>query len=44
MTPTERVAFVRGFFGQEYAAEVRLLAAEGLLDGEADDSEADAEE
>lgn len=32
MTPSERDAFARGFFGQGYAAEVRLLAAEGLLD------------
>ena len=32
MTPTEREAFARGFFGQEYAAEVRLLARAGLLD------------
>jgi hypothetical protein len=39
MTPTEREAFARGFFGQEYAAEVRLLAAEGLLDSEAEDEE-----
>jgi hypothetical protein len=37
MTPGERDAFVRGFHGQEYAAEVRLLAAEGLLDAEAED-------
>jgi len=34
MTPSEREAFARGFFGQEYAAEVRLLAREGLLDDE----------
>src|SRR5215204_5416016 len=34
MTPREREAFARGFFGQEYAAEVRLLAAQGLLDEE----------
>ena len=34
MTPTEREAFARGFFGQEYIAEVRLLARAGLLDDE----------
>jgi len=32
MTPREREAFARGFFGQEYAAEVRMLARAGLLD------------
>jgi hypothetical protein len=32
MTPSERDAFARGFFGQEYAAEVRLLARTGMLD------------
>ncbi len=31
MTPTEREAFARGFFGQEYAAEVRMLARAGML-------------
>jgi hypothetical protein len=34
MTPGERDAFVRGFHGQEYAAEVRLLARTGCLDDE----------
>ena len=34
MTPSERESFARGFFGQEYAAEVRLLARARLLDGE----------
>jgi hypothetical protein len=34
MTPGERLGFAKGFFGVEYVAEVRLLAAEGLLDGE----------
>ncbi len=34
MTPTEREAFARGFFGPEYAAEIRLLARAGLLDDE----------
>jgi len=34
MTPREREAFARGFFGTEYAAEVRLLARAGLLDDE----------
>jgi hypothetical protein len=34
MTPAERLGFAKGFFGAEYTAEVRLLAAEGLLDGE----------
>jgi hypothetical protein len=34
MTPSEREAFARGFFGQEYAAEVRLLARPGMLDDE----------
>jgi hypothetical protein len=33
-TPSERDAFVRGFHGQEYAAEVRLLARVGMLDDE----------
>ncbi len=33
MTPTEREAFARGFFGQEYAAEVRMLARAGMLGG-----------
>jgi hypothetical protein len=33
-TPGERDAFARGFFGQEYGDEIRLLAAEGLLDDE----------
>ncbi len=32
MTPTEREAVARGFFGTEYAAEVGLLARAGLLD------------
>ncbi len=32
MTPTEREAFARGFFGQEYAAEIRLLARTARLD------------
>ena len=34
MSPSEREAFARGFFGQEYAVEVRLLARAGLLDDE----------
>ena len=34
MTPREREAFARGFFGVEYAGEVRLLARTGLLDDE----------
>ena len=34
MSHNERVGFARGFFGPEYVAEVRLLAAEGLLDDE----------
>ncbi len=32
MAPTEREAFARGFFGQEYADEIRMLARAGLLD------------
>ncbi len=34
MTPREREAFARGFYGHEYAEEVRALAAAGLLDSE----------
>jgi hypothetical protein len=34
MTPSEREAFARGFFGTEYAAEIRLLARTGRLDDE----------
>ena len=34
MTHGERVGFAKGFFGPEYVAEIRLLAAEGLLDDE----------
>lgn len=34
MAPGEREAFARGFFGPEYAAEIRLLAASGHLDEE----------
>lgn len=34
MTHGERGGFARGFFGPEYVAEIRLLAAEGLLDAE----------
>ena len=34
MTPSEREGFARGFFGPEYAAEIRLLAASGHLDDE----------
>ena len=34
MTHNERVGFARGFFGPEYVAEIRVLAAEGLLDEE----------
>jgi hypothetical protein len=34
MTHGERLGFARGFYGPEYVAEVRLLAAEGLLDDE----------
>jgi hypothetical protein len=34
MTHGERLGFAKGFFSTEYAAEVRLLAAEALLDGE----------
>lgn len=33
-TPRERDAFTRGFFGTEYAEEIRHLAAAGLLDEE----------
>jgi inosine/xanthosine triphosphate pyrophosphatase family protein len=33
-TPSEREAFAKGFFGQEYGEEIRLLAAQGLLDEE----------
>jgi hypothetical protein len=36
-TPSERDAFVRGFHGREYAAEVRLLAKAGMLDDEDDE-------
>ena len=36
MTHGERVGFARGFFGPEYVAEIRLLAAQGLLDDEDD--------
>jgi len=32
MAPTERESFARGFFGQEYADEIRMLARAGLLD------------
>ena len=35
MTPSEIQAFARGFHGREYAAEVRALAAAGLLDEDA---------
>ncbi len=34
MTPSERIGFARGFYGQEYAEEIRYLAAAGLLDDE----------
>src|SRR5215210_2201224 len=34
MSHNERVGFARGFFGPEYVAEIRLLAAQGLLDDE----------
>ena len=34
LTPTEREAFARGFFGPEYAEEIRLLAEAGHLDAE----------
>jgi hypothetical protein len=34
MTPSEREAFARGFFGIEYGEEIRMLAAQGLLDDE----------
>ena len=34
MSHNERVGVARGFFGPVYVAEVRLLAAEGLLDDE----------
>jgi hypothetical protein len=34
MIPREREAFARGFFGQEYGEEIRMLARAGLLDGE----------
>jgi hypothetical protein len=30
--PSEREAFAKGFFSQEYVVEVRLLAAQWLLD------------
>jgi hypothetical protein len=34
MTPGKGEGFAKGFFGVEYTAEVRLLAAEGQLDDE----------
>ena len=34
MTPSERTEFAKGFFSQEYGEEIRLLAAQGLLDDE----------
>jgi hypothetical protein len=34
MTPSERTEFARGFFSQEYGEEIRILAAQGLLDEE----------
>ena len=36
MSHGKRLGFAKGFFGVEYTAEIRLLAAEGLLD-EADE-------
>ena len=33
-TPSERDAFARGFFGQEYGEEIRALANAGMLDDE----------
>jgi hypothetical protein len=39
MTPSERDAFARGFFGQEYGEEIRALAKAGMLDGEDADEE-----
>jgi len=41
LTPSERDAFARGFHGQSYGQEIRMLARAGLLDGE--DSEAEDE-
>ncbi len=38
-TPGERDAFARGFFGEEYAEEIRMLAAVGLLDAEDEEEE-----
>ncbi len=38
MTPRERDAFVRGFHGQEYGAEIRRLMALGVEEpGDAED-------
>jgi hypothetical protein len=34
MTTNERIGFARGFFGTEYAGEIRMLARAGLLDDE----------
>ena len=34
MTPSERTEFAKGFFSQVYGQEIRLLAAQGLLDEE----------
>ena len=34
MSHREREAFARGFHGEEYVAEIRLLAAHGRLDDE----------
>lgn len=34
MSQRERTGFARGFYGREYAAEIRLLASSGCLDEE----------
>jgi hypothetical protein len=39
MTPAERLGFAKGFFGVEYTAEIRLLAAEGILTDSEDGDE-----
>ena len=36
-TPSERDAFSKGFFGQEYGEEIRMLAKAGMLDDEDDE-------
>ena len=37
--PSEREAFAQGFFSVEYGQEIRMLAAQGLLDPEDDEDE-----